>query len=143
MSHTGRRLTLILATAVLAGAMATGCVRRTVTINTAPQGAVVYLNDREIGTTPASVDFTWYGDYDVVVRKDGYKTLKTNHRLEAPWYDLPPVDFIAEALWPLTIHDQREMYFELEPRPEGDRQELIESAEDFRDRTLFGGEGAE
>ena len=49
-----------------------GCVRRTLMVRTEPEGARVFLNDYEVGTSPVSVDFTWYGDYDVIVRKDGY-----------------------------------------------------------------------
>ena len=117
-----------------------GCVRRTVTINTAPQGARIILNDEEVGTSPVSVDFTWYGDYDVIVRHEGYETLQTHHRLNAPWYQIPPIDLFAEALVPFTIHDRHEMYFELEPRKPIDRTQLVKEAGDIRDRTLYGTE---
>ncbi|MCP4263659.1 MAG: PEGA domain-containing protein, partial [Planctomycetes bacterium] len=40
-----------------------GCVERKLTINTEPQGALVILNDEEIGTSPVTVSFEWYGDY--------------------------------------------------------------------------------
>ena len=33
----------------------TGCVQRTITVNSDPQGALVYLNDIEIGRTPVTV----------------------------------------------------------------------------------------
>ena len=118
----------------------TGCVRRTVTINTDPQGATVNLNDREIGTSPATVEFTWYGDYDVIVRKEGYETLRTHHRLDAPWYQLPIIDFISEALVPFTIHDRHEVAFSLEPRSETNEEQLLDAAAEFRERTLFGSE---
>jgi len=113
------------------------CVRRIVIINTAPQGARVTLNDEEIGTSPVSVDFTWYGDYDVILHKDGHETLHTHHKLLAPWYQIPPIDFIAEALVPFTIHDRREMFFTLEPAKEINREQLLENATEFRERTLF------
>ena len=117
--------------------LAAGCVRRTVTVNTDPQGATVILNDEEIGTSPVSVDFIWYGDYDVTVRKEGYETLHTHERLTAPWYQVPPIDLIAEALIPVTLHDRHEMSFALEPASPIARQELIEQAEEFRERALF------
>ena len=88
-----------------------GCVRRTVTINTDPQGARVILNDEEVGTSPVSVDFTWYGDYDVIIRHEAYETLHTHKRIKAPWYQVPPIDFFAEAFVPFTIHDRHEMCF--------------------------------
>ncbi len=118
--------------------VSSGCVRRTVTISTDPQGATVTLNDEVIGTTPVSTDCTWYGDYDVIVRKDGCKTLATHHKIQRPWYQYPPVDLIAEALVPFTIHDRHEMFFELEPAEPVSRDELLDNAYELRDRTLFG-----
>ena len=117
---------------------AAGCVRRTVTINTDPQEARVILNDEEVGTSPVSVDFTWYGDYDVTIRKEGYETLHTHHRLDAPWYQLPVIDFFAEALVPFTVHDRQEMYFSLAEAKPIDRDQLVKDAVEFRDRSLFG-----
>jgi hypothetical protein len=66
--------TALAAVCLLLGAVLvvdTGCVRRRVTITTAPEGASVILNDEEIGTSPVTVDFIWYGDYDVIVRRPG------------------------------------------------------------------------
>jgi len=115
----------------------TGCVRRTVTINTDPQGARVTLNDEGIGTSPVSVDFLWYGDYDVILHKEGYETLHTHHKLLAPWYQVPPIDFLAETLVPFTVHDRQEMFFALEPAQEINREKLLEQASEFRERALF------
>jgi hypothetical protein len=42
-----------------------GCVERTISITSEPEGALVYLNDEEVGRTPVSVPFTFYGVYDV------------------------------------------------------------------------------
>lgn len=113
-----------------------GCVRRTISINTDPQGARVILNDEEIGTSPVAVDFTWYGDYDVIIRKEGYQTLHTNHKINAPWYQIPPIDLFAEALVPWRIHDQHEASFSLQPAQEIDRNTLIEQAETVRTEAL-------
>lgn len=118
--------------------LTSGCVRRTVTVNTDPQGAAVHLNDRLVGTSPVSVDFLWYGDYDVTLRKDGYQTLTTNHRLDAPWYQWPGLDFVSEVLVPWTIHDRQEMSFALEPAQPVDPAELLQKAVETRERTLYG-----
>ena len=56
----------------------TGCVERKLTINTEPQGALVILNYEEIGTSPVTVSFSWYGDYRVRISKQGYETLNTH-----------------------------------------------------------------
>ena len=117
--------------------MHTGCVRRTIKINTAPEGAVVTLNDRQIGTTPVDVDFTWYGDYDIVYELEGYQTIRTNKRFDPPWYQIPPIDLFAEAFIPFTLHDHRELEEELEPQTLPTRAELIGRAREYRDRTLY------
>ncbi len=83
--------------------IASGCVERQLTINTRPQGALVTLNDEEIGTSPVMVSFNWYGDYDVRISKEGYETLKTHRRLKRPWYDRAPFDFFAGCLYSKRI----------------------------------------
>ena len=60
-----------------------GCVERRLTINTKPQGALVTLNDEEIGESPVTVNFNWYGDYCVRISKEGYETLNTHQDLKA------------------------------------------------------------
>ncbi len=74
----------------------TGCVQRKMTIEWNPPGALVYLNDQEIGRTPITTDFIWYGNYQVEVRKDGFETLKTHQQVNAPWWQLVPIDLFAE-----------------------------------------------
>lgn len=119
--------------------VSSGCVRRTLTIQTEPQGAVVFLNDEEIGSSPVTVDFTWYGDYGVICRKDGYKTLNTNVKVNAPWYQWPVFDFFADVLWPGTIHDQREASFLLAEYTAPEPEEVLERANQMRDDALFKG----
>lgn len=119
--------------AVLTGA---GCVRRTLTIQTEPSGAIVRLNDREIGRSSVTVDFVWYGDYDVLIRKEGYKTLQTNWVIPTPWYQHPPFDFFAEILWPGRIVDAHTRTFQLEPETPPTPQELQERAMQTRSEAL-------
>lgn len=83
-------------------------------IDTQPPGALVYLNNEEIGRTPVRRDFMWYGDYDVIVRKEGYETIKTHKWLVAPIWQWPPIDLFAE-LFPMRLMDQKKMNFTLEP----------------------------
>ncbi|MFB3120043.1 MAG: PEGA domain-containing protein [Stenotrophomonas maltophilia] len=40
-------------------------------ITSEPPGALVWLNDREIGRTPVDVDFEFYGRYDVRLHLPG------------------------------------------------------------------------
>jgi hypothetical protein len=105
-----------------------GCVERQLTVNTKPQGALVTLNDEEIGVSPVTVSFNWYGDYDVRISKEGYETLKTHRKLKGPWYDNFPFDFFANCLNPTRIVDSYEWTFELKEKQEPERQKLIENA---------------
>ncbi len=99
---------------VLTLALAPSCVERTMQIDTDPPGAIVFANDQEIGRTPLKRDFIWYGNYDVVIRKEGYDTLKTNKWVVAPWWQWPPIDLFAEFL-PFRVRDARKVTFTLFP----------------------------
>ena len=103
-----------------------GCVERRLTINTEPQGAMVVLNDQEIGTSPVTVPFNWYGDYWVRISKDGYEMLDTHRELKAPLHDYPPFDFFAQILYPGRIVDAYEWTFDLAPQQYPTRDQLIE-----------------
>ena len=109
-----------------------GCVERQLTINTHPQGALVALNDEEIGTSPVTVSFNWYGDYNVAIRKEGFETLKTHRKLKGPWYDQFPFDFFAQILNPKRIVDCYEWTFELKERQQPKREELIRNADELK-----------
>ena len=111
-----------------------GCVEREWTIQSAPAGAVVYVSSVEVGTTPVTIDFTWYGDYEVVLRKEGYETLKTSVKLDPPWYELPGVDFFSEIA-PWTYHDRRESLHILHKRRPPSEAQLKERAEELRRET--------
>ena len=115
---------------------AAGCVRRTLTVRTEPGGALVYLNDEEVGRSPVSVPFTWYGDYDILVRKSGYEPLRTHARVWPPWYQVPPLDLVSEALIPVTLHDRHELSFTLQQQRHPTTQQLLQRAVALRERTL-------
>lgn len=119
---------------LLAAVVLAGCVERRLTIVTEPEGAVVWLNDEEVGTTPVTVNFNWYGDYRVQIAKDGYETLNTHRLLERPLHDRAGFDFIAEVLWPGRIVDEYEWEFTLAPWQQPDAAMLLEQAEAMRVR---------
>lgn len=123
--------TLLLVMALMASLFC-GCVERQLTVNTVPPGALVVLNDEEIGTSPVTVSFEWYGDYNVTIRKEGFETLSTHRKLEAPLHDAFPFDFFAQILNPNRIVDSYEWTFELTPRKEISPEELIQNAEELK-----------
>jgi len=110
-----------------------GCVERKLTINTKPQGALVTLNDEEVGTSPVTVSFSWYGNYNVRISKEGYETLKTHRKLKEPWYDYFPFDFFAQVLSAKRIVDSYEWTFELTEKKQIGREELIQKAEELKE----------
>jgi hypothetical protein len=116
----------------LAAAVLAGCVERKLTINTEPQGAIIALNDQQVGTSPVTVSFNWYGNYQVRIQKDGYETLNTSRKLNAPLHDYPPLDFFAEILYPGVIVDSYEWTFDLAPKHYPTRDELIKNADALR-----------
>lgn len=91
-----------------------GCVERTMTLDSTPPGALVYLNDQEIGRTPLTKDFLWYGNYEVIVRAEGYETLKTTSNVKAPWWQWVPIDLFAEIL-PIPFKDHQQFTYTLTP----------------------------
>ena len=105
------------------------CVERKLTINTKPQGALVILNDEEIGTSPVTVSFEWYGDYWVRISKEGYESLNTHRPLKGPWYDKFPFDFFVQIIISERIVDSYEWTFPLKPKKQISREELIQAAE--------------
>lgn len=116
---------------LMASILFCGCVERQLTIDTRPAGAVVFLNDEEIGESPVTVSFEWYGDYNVRITKEGYETLKTHRELKSPWYDHFPFDFFA-MLNPKRTVDSYGWTFELAPLQQPSRESLIEKAEELK-----------
>lgn len=133
-----RRSTLsIVATLALSTLFLTGCVKRTLLIESDPPGALVYLNDQEVGRTPITVPFTWYGTYDVRLEKDGYRTLHTEQELEQPWWENPGPDLFAEAIPNKRV--ERSWFFELaqaSPADDVDPDILLEHARQMRELNL-------
>jgi len=108
----------------------TGCVQRTIEITSEPTGAQVYLNDVEVGRTPLEVGFTYFGTYDVRLRKDGYEPLMTSAKTDAPMHEWPGIDLVAMA-WPATKETRIRWHFTMEPS-DADEDALLERARAFR-----------
>ncbi|MBN2589398.1 MAG: PEGA domain-containing protein [Sedimentisphaerales bacterium] len=127
-----KNILLLGITGLIFSILTSGCLERELKINTTPDGAMVALNDEQIGQSPVTVSFNWYGDYYVRLTKDGYETLNTHKMLKAPWYDYFPFDFFVGVLWPQRIVDSYEWTFELEEQKEMTRDELIQKAEELQ-----------
>jgi len=127
-----KRIGLVLG---LASLVLSGCIERELTIDTVPTGAVVTLNDEEIGQSPVSTNFQWYGDYNVRISKAGYETLVTHRKLKKPIHDYFPIDFFV-AVWPGKIKSKHQWSFELQPYSAPSRKELLDAAESLKGQAM-------
>lgn len=125
-----KRQTIVLIAGLL---LLGGCVERQMAFRSEPTGALVYVNGAEVGRTPCTYDFTWYGNYDVVVRKEGYQTLKVNQNVIAPVWQWIPIDFFAELV-PMRLADHRQYSYAMQPQPSVsvDPAVLIDRAQSLR-----------
>jgi len=133
--HPPRRFVIGLAAGIgLAGSCLGGCVRRTIRITSQPSGALVWLNDREIGRTPLEVEFVHYGRYDVRIVKDGYEAMIGSGDAKPPVWDNVGLDLVAEIL-PMEFESLIEWHYDLEPKiadPDERRAALLERAHEIR-----------
>lgn len=123
---------LVLIAAALATVCFSGCLHRRMTVRTNPPGALLYVDDYEIGTTPVSASFTYYGKRKIRLVKDGYETLTKMEDIPPPWYEYPPLDFITENLVPGHIRDQRVLDYQLRPQTVVPTDQLLSRAENLR-----------
>ncbi len=126
------RLTILLSMLVVVG-----CVERRMTIVTDPPGAAVIVNGKEIGAAPVDVPskmFTYYGDYEITLLRDGYEPALIRQSVPAPWYQWWPLDFVSENLIPWHIHDRRVFTYQLQPALVIPAENLLERASLQRER---------
>lgn len=109
-----------------------GCVDRTIEITSEPPGALVYLNDLEVGRTPCEVQFLYYGTYDIRLVRDGYEPWIGPADARAPLYDLPGPDLVAELL-PLRFQSRIKWHFDLQP-VDADPAAMSDRARELRER---------
>jgi len=115
-----------------------GCVRRRMTIRSFPPGAQVFVDDQEIGTTPCSASFVYYGTRKLTVLKDGYKTETAWQTFKPPWYQIPPLDFVTENLLITEIRDERFVDVQLQPEEIVPEQTLLDRARALRGSSQAG-----
>ena len=101
-------------------------------IRSNPPGALVYVDDYEIGTTPVATDFTYYGTRKIRLVKDGYETLTVMQPVRPPWYQISPLDFVSENLVPWEVRDERAFAYQLTPQRVVPTEELRARAEQMR-----------
>ncbi len=134
--HNGKKL-LLTAALLLIGAIVlggcTGRVVRTMTIESDPPGALVSVNDNQVGRTPLTTQFTHYGTYRIRLQQSGYQTLTVYEPVRAPWYQWPLIDLAFETVVPGTRRDEHHLGpYQLQPAVPSDPQALLQRAEAMR-----------
>ena len=123
-----RGLALLAITPVLGG-----CLERTVTITSEPAGALVILNDEEIGRTPVETGFRYFGVYDVRLQREGFEPIVTEKEAVAPIWEYPGLDLLAIAA-PWRVKTHLKWHFDLEAVPEPGTPEAEQSEQELFDR---------
>ncbi len=118
--------------ALLLSASQSGCVQRRMIVRTNPPGALLYVDDYPIGTTPVAVSFTYYGTRKIRIVKDGFETLTVMQPIPTPWYEYPVLDFVSENFVPGQIRDQRVLDYQLKPQMVVPSEQLLARAEELR-----------
>ena len=130
-----RFITLGLAAAML---LSGGCMRRTIEISTEPEGALVWLNGREVGRTPVEVNFNHYGTYDLMIQKKGWEPIIDERKAPVPVSDTLGLDLVVEIL-PVDVHHKIHWHIEMEPR-DTSTTALIDRADALRSELPGGDE---
>ena len=120
---------LALVITVTAGAAG---VQRRLTIHTNPPGALVKVDDNEIGMSPVSASFIYYGTRKIQIIKPGFETLTVLQPIRMPWYELPGLDFFSEHVIPGERRDVRVLTFNLQPKVTLPTDQLLARAEALR-----------
>lgn len=100
-----------------------GCVRRQIDITSTPSGALVKVNDREVGRTPCRIEFDHYGVFDVRLTHPGYESVVGVGRADAPFWDWAGIDLLGE-LAPMDLVSSNQWHFAMVPDRE-DRENLV------------------
>ncbi len=114
---------------------APGCVERRLTIRTNPPGALCYVDDHEVGITPVSTSFIYYGNRKIRLVKDGFETLTVIEPVGPPWYEIPPIDFFSETLVIGKLRDSHSLLYQLRPQIVVPQDQLLGRAEQLRQGT--------
>lgn len=123
-----------------------GCVTRTMSIETSPTNALVYIDDKFIGKSPVSTPFTHYGTRKITIEKrdeDGRLTLERKisfEEIKPPIFQVFPIGFVTEIILPIKFEDKREFKYKLEelnlPSIEERKKQTLINAENLRKKML-------
>ncbi len=125
--------------ALVAGCLATsGCIHRRMTIATDPPGTQVLLDGNPIGTTPVSVDFTYYGTREITLVKDGFETQTIMQKVRTPWYQIVPLDLFTDNFLPFRVTNRHNFLYHMRPKQHQPEAEFLDRGNAFRSESHIG-----
>lgn len=133
------RLVLVSSLLLLSLSSFTGCVQRRLIIRSQPEGAIVTIDNRLIGRTPLSTEYTYSGGRELKLELDGYKTVKVQERIDPTWYETFPISLVTENFAGREIRDERVLDFQMEPKVQVPENQLLDRANDLRFNVNRGG----
>ena len=104
-------------------------------MRTDPPGALAIVNGEEIGQTPVSRSFWYYGDREITFLLDGYETKTMIQPIKAPWWDNLFTEFFTENIVPFNMRDEREFKWVLTPATTPRANDLHDRAESLRSQS--------
>jgi hypothetical protein len=119
-----------------------GCVERKLVIKPDPSDAIVFVDGNEIALVKSETVYRYehYGIHRVQARKAGFEVKEQLVTLDPPWYQVFPLDFFFDILWPATIEDRREVSLTLVQRgdlsgKQGEGDAVLKRAREFADES--------
>ena len=113
-----------------------GCVDRRFVVESSVPGTQIYVDGKPLGVAPVDSKWEYAGYYNVTALAPGYEPVNERVNLKAKWYQYPPIDLIAEVLWPMRIEDVRRIPIVMQPARPVNEGELIGDAERLRSQAL-------
>jgi hypothetical protein len=111
---------------------------RRMTIRSEPSGALVLVDGREVGYTPHTGDFLYYGTREITLIKDGYETLTVLQEFPPPWYQVPPLDLVTDNFLPFTLTNRQQFCYSLQPQVIVPTEQLLDRANSLRSQAQIG-----
>ncbi len=115
-----------------------GCARRQMQINSFPEGAAVSVDHQPVGYTPVAVPFHYNGTREILIEKDGFKSVRVKQPISGPWYFYPPFSLFTDNFATREVRDSQRFNFQLEPLDQVNDQHLTDRAENLRGQVLQG-----
>ena len=100
---------------VSVGLFFSGCLSKTITVTSTPPGAILSINDVEIGKTPTTTDWHGGGTYRFELKHKSYQPVDEHIKIKYRWYSYPIIDMGADFMTTKNINDHRQWHFDMQP----------------------------